>query len=620
MTAARQMKLAAHGAELGAERITRLPSTETLARRRSRPALYRALALKGLTVRELIVAHLQDRKPSDEPGRTKREDMTAIAHRQALSATELRTQLLDGGEIAVVDIREGAAYEAGHISVSVPIADSELELEIVQRVPRLGTRLVIVDATGGDEARAAVSRLIGLGYADVSPLDGGLQAWVSAGYELITQPNALSKALGEFIERRYRTPRITVEELKSQLDAGENPIVLDTRPEAEFRHIAIPTGRLASGAELLYRVFDQLPSDDAPVVINCAGRTRAIIGAQALINAGLTNPVVSLENGTTAWRLSGYEPVRGTGDLIPAPSPEGLARAREAAGRIRTRFGVVEIDAVRLAALREEAGVRTLYVFDVRSPREYAEDHLAGAASAPGGQLVQATDQYVATRHSRMVLVDTPDLVRSTITASWLAQLGLDDVFVYAVRPQDALDHGAPAPVESDAARSASAISAQALNDLLGGSGRVTVLDLQPAAPYFRTRRYIAGSLATRRSTLLRDPSVLSEACNEGTVVLVSRDGRLARLAATEATHATGATVKALDGGIDGWVLAGLRFQTGVDQQPLTEDDRLTPTEDLEARRKSFAEYVAWGDQITEQLKRDGIVSFRYFDAAAPDD
>jgi rhodanese-related sulfurtransferase len=546
--------------------------------------------------------------------------MTAIAQKQSLSATQLRTQLLDGAEIAVVDIREGSAYEAGHVSVSVPIADSELELEIVERVPRLGTRLVIVDATGGDEARAAASRLLGLGYADVSPLDGGLQAWAAAGYELITQPNALSKALGEFVERRYRTPRITVEELKSRLDAGEQPIVLDTRPEAEFRHIAIPTGRLASGAELLYRVFDQLPSDDAPVVVNCAGRTRAIIGAQALINAGLPNPVVSLENGTTAWRLSGYEPVQGSGDLIPAPSPEGLARAREAAGRIRRRFGVAEIDAARLAALRGEAGERTLYVFDIRSPQEYVGGHLAGAASAPGGQLVQATDQYVGTRHSRIVLVDTPDLVRSTVTASWLVQLGLDDIFVYAAGPQDALEHGAPATVESDAARCAPIISADELNDLLGGSGRVTVLDLQPAAPYFRTRRYIAGSLATRRSTLLRDPSVLSEASNEGTVVLVSQDGRLVRLAAIEATHATGATVTALDGGVDAWALAGLPLQTGVDQEPLTEGDRLPPPEDLEARRKSFAEYVAWGDQITEQLRRDGIVSFRYFDAAHPDD
>jgi len=47
--------------------------------------------------------------------------MTAIAQRESASVAELRTRLLDGAEIAVVDIREGAAYETGHISVSVPI-------------------------------------------------------------------------------------------------------------------------------------------------------------------------------------------------------------------------------------------------------------------------------------------------------------------------------------------------------------------------------------------------------------------------------------------------------------------------------------------------------------------
>lgn len=545
--------------------------------------------------------------------------MTAITQTPSLSAVELRTQLLDGAEIAVVDIREGGSYETGHISVSVSIPDSELELEISQRVPRRATRLVIVEATGGARASSAVSRLRDLGYTDVRLLDGGLEAWADAGFELITQPNALSKALGEFVERHHHTPRITVEQLKAKLDAGDDVIVLDTRPEAEFRHVAIPTGRLASGAELLYRVFDQLPSDDSQVVVNCAGRTRAIIGAQALINAGLSNPVVSLENGTTAWRLAGYEPMPGKGDLIPSPSPEGLARAQEAAARVRARSGVVEIDRAGLAALRRDAGERTLYVFDVRSPGEYAEEHLAGARSAPGGQLVQATDEYVGTRHARIVLVDTPDLVRSTITASWLTQLGLDDVFVYAWRAGDPIQRGTPSPPDPPSARSAATMSACELDALLSGSGAVTVIDLQPGVPYFQTRRFIPGSLVSRRSTLRHEPQLLSDALRDGVVVLVSRDGRLARLAAAELSAALGQTVHALDGGIDGWADAGFGHDTGTDQAALTEADRLTPEETLAERRASFAEYVTWGDQITDQLTRDGLVSFRSFEGKRAD-
>ena len=74
-------------------------------------------------------------------------------------------------------------------------------------------------------------------------------------------------------------------------------------------------------------------------------------------------------------------------------------------------------------------GTRTLYLFDVRDPPEYAAGHVAGAISAPGGQLVQATDQYAGTLGARIVLVDDAE-VRAVMTASWLKQMGWKDVFV----------------------------------------------------------------------------------------------------------------------------------------------------------------------------------------------
>ena len=52
---------------------------------------------------------------------------------------------------------------------------------------------------------------------------------------------------------------------------------------------------------------------------------------------------------------------------------------------------------------------------------------LLGALSAPGGQLVQATDQYVGTLGARVVLVDDAE-VRAVMTASWLRQMGWKDV------------------------------------------------------------------------------------------------------------------------------------------------------------------------------------------------
>ncbi|MDX6430859.1 MAG: hypothetical protein QOE54_3225 [Streptosporangiaceae bacterium] len=544
--------------------------------------------------------------------------MTTIQTTRFISVDDLRAELTDGAEIALVDIREGDAYAGGHISVAVPIPDSELELQITARVPRLGVRLVVTDDDGA-AAEAAAARLAALGYHDVRALDGGVQAWVAAGNELITGLNSLSKALGEFVERRYHTPRITVEQLKQKLDAGEDLVVLDTRPLPEYRHIAIPGGRPAPGAELLYRVFDQISSERTQVVVNCAGRTRAIIGAQALINAGVTNPVVSLENGTSAWLFAGYGPVQGAADLIDAPSPEALKRVTEAAARIRRRFGVIEQGRDEVEKLRAEGEERTLYLFDIRTPDEYLQGHLPGAVSAPGGQLVQATDLYIGTRNARVTLVDTPDLVRSSITASWLLQLGLDEVYVHTARPQDLTERDTGPAVDSTAGPAVAALTAADLSAKLAAGETVTVIDLQPPAAYFETRRFIPGSVVARRSTLLGDPGLLAGALQRGPVVLVSSDSRLSRLAASELTNLSGEPVWALDGGMDAWSAAGNPTETGTAQPPLTPGDALPPQPDLEARKVAFAEYVAWGDRITEQLERDGLVCFRGFEGAADD-
>ena len=163
-------------------------------------------------------------------------------------------------------------------------------------------------------------------------------------------------------------------------------------------------------------------------MVNCAGRTRSIIGAQSLINAGVPNKVVALRNGTMGWTLAGLACESGKARRAPGVSSDGLAWAKSAAARVADRFGITRIDRGTLERWRAD-GERTLYLLDVRDPGEYEAGHIAGAVSAPGGQLVQATDQYVGTLGARIVLVDDAE-VRAVMTASWLRQMGWGDVFV----------------------------------------------------------------------------------------------------------------------------------------------------------------------------------------------
>jgi len=182
------------------------------------------------------------------------------------------------------------------------------------------------------------------------------------------------------------------------------------------------------GAELVLRIHDIAPSPDTLVVVNCAGRTRSIIGAQSLINAGLPNKVVALRNGTMGYTLAGFKPDSGKTKRYADPSSGGLAFAKTAAERVAKRFGVMRIDMKALDSFRADT-TRTLYVFDVRDPTDYDAGHFPGAINAPGGQLIQATDQYAGTLGARIVLVDERE-VRAVMTASWLKQMGWRDVFV----------------------------------------------------------------------------------------------------------------------------------------------------------------------------------------------
>lgn len=236
----------------------------------------------------------------------------------------LATWLGDGDELAVLDAREQGVFFARHLFHAVCVPLSHLELLLPTLVPRPSTRVVWCDDGSGDLADRAAVVSNALGWTDCHVLDGGTEAWAASGRELYAGVNVPSKAFGEHVEQAFGTPRITAPELRSLIDSGRDMVVLDSRPMNEFRTMSIPTGIDCPGAELVYRVKELAPDPDTLVVVNCAGRTRSIIGSQSLINAGLENEVVALENGTMGWELAGFEVARG--DETHAPDPSEAAR------------------------------------------------------------------------------------------------------------------------------------------------------------------------------------------------------------------------------------------------------------------------------------------------------
>ena len=509
-------------------------------------------------------------------------------------------------EHALLDVREEGVYARGHCLYAASCPLSRLEIMVRDMVARLGAPVTVMDGGEGLAERAA-DRLAGMGYADISVLDGGLAAWEAAGFEVFGGMNVPSKAFGELVEQTNGTPHVTAHQLKIMMDRGDDMVVLDSRPMEEFSMMNIPTATDCPTSELVYRIHDIAPHGSTRVVINCAGRTRSIIGAQTLINAGIANQVMALENGTMGWHLAGYEVERGNERPPPEVTGPGLERALARARAVADRTGVEVIDTATLEKFRAEASQRSLYLFDVRTAMEYAAGHLGGARPAIGVQLVQKTDSFMATLGARVVCVDDSG-PRALTTASWLRQMGWQAYVLEGGMGDGPLVQGAHvADLPEIGDGGAETISAKMLA-VANTRDKALILDFTRSLDY--AKGHIPGARFAIRARL---GETLPELDQKEMVVLTSDDGRIADLAAAEARAAARVPVKVLAGGNAAWRRDGLPLAAGVTDaaDPVDDDAFWRPYERAENVDDAMHQYLSWEQGLVEQIARDGTARFK---------
>jgi rhodanese-related sulfurtransferase len=512
-----------------------------------------------------------------------------------LSPAVVKAMLCDGEELALIDVREELTYSRNHLLWARSVPLSRLELHFAQLVPRRATRIVLCDDNDGLVERAAAI-LTNAGYVDLSYLEGGIAAWEAADYILFSGMHVPSKAFGEVIEHDAGTPSIGASELDALMHAGTDLKILDSRPFDEYARVSIPTGINVPGAELVLRVRDIVPSPDTTIVVNCAGRTRSIIGAQSLINAGVPNKVVALRNGTMGWHLAGLTCANGQSDRFPPVTDAGLAWARAAAQTVAGKFGVATVDRRQLEAWQRDTA-RTTYLFDVREAAEYEAGHLPGAVAAPGGQLVQATDLYAGTLNARIVLSDDR-AVRALMTASWLKQMGWPEVYVL---PEAGGEKGRPAPDVLGAVPAEAAVEPSKILEI----DDVTVIDLSRSSDY--RRGHIPGAWFAIRGRLDR---ALKKILLRKMLVLTSEDGILGGLAVTEARALTDVPVRWLKGGNAAWTAAGFPLSPHVLMADEALDVWLKPYERPGDPKNAMNEYLSWEVDLLDRIKQDGTTRF----------
>jgi rhodanese-related sulfurtransferase len=530
--------------------------------------------------------------------------MSFVTAPSTRSFDDIRRTLLDREEIALIDVREEDPHARSHPLFAANLPLSRLELDAPIRLPRRDVPIVVFDNGEGLAERAA-RRLSELGYTDVALLEGGLQGWRAAGGELFQDVNAPSKAFGELVESVRHTPSVTAPQLQSLLDHESDVVVLDARRFDEYQTMNIPGSTSVPGAELVLRARQLAPNPGTRIIVNCAGRTRSIIGAQSLINAGVPNPVAALRNGTIGWTLAGQALAHGSARRFEPLVDDALRLAAAGSARgvaDRAKVGRTSRDEARRWA---DEAVRTVYRFDVRTSEEYEAGHVPGFRSAPGGQLVQETDMFAPVRGARVILADN-DGVRANMTASWLAQMNIDVYVVDGLGNADFGEKGlAPAARYAPVAPEVEEISPAGLVALLQARGTV-VLDFASSASY--VKRHVAGAWFVIRSQL---EEALLKVPDAQRYVLTSGDSVLARFAAAEVAGLTGKSVQVLRGGTDAWVEAGFDVESGEVGLASPRIDRYRrPYEGTENAREAMNAYLEWEYGLVAQLGRDGMHGF----------
>jgi rhodanese-related sulfurtransferase len=511
----------------------------------------------------------------------------------AISPDQLTTLLQQRGAHALLDVRERAAFERGHIFRATPLPRRLLETRLPMLVTAAGTLIVLYD-DDGRIATLAASTLADMGYSEVFVLTGGFDAWRAEARPVVQGLNVPSKVFGEHVLHDRKTPEVTPLELSARMAQGQDMVIVDTRTPEEYHRGCLPGAWSMPGGELILRIGEVVERPDQTIVVHCGGRTRSYLGAESLRRMGLPNPIVAVKNGTMGWQLDGLELERGASRWPPAPSAASRARALDVATRLAAEDGTPLVSPDAVAERWSHRDRENVSMLDVRTREEYEAGHVPGSIWAPGGQAVQATDEYVAVRAGWLVLI-CDGFGRSIMTAGWLKRMGFPHVAVLEggvpawERSGRPLETGPPAPAPFGYE------AAQRVVDRVapGPLGEDVVVSVDPSDVY--QRGHLPGAIWIGRGRL---ELAIGQAAPDPTrrVLLTCADGVQSTLAAATLRRMGYAAARVLGGGVAAWRAAGLPVETGLGSMLGEADDVVQKP--YERGRAAMEAYLRWEEAL----------------------
>jgi rhodanese-related sulfurtransferase len=500
---------------------------------------------------------------------------------------------------AVFDVRERGEFNAGQIANATSLPRSQIEFRIAELVPDRRIAIAVYDQGEGRGALAAKS-LAEFGYENVSVLDGGLPAWRRLDLPTVSGVNVPSKAFGEKVHHERTIPEISPEQLKSLQEKAADLMILDVRTPEEYGRFCIPGGLNVPGGDLILWAQALRRKPETTVVVNCAGRTRSIIGTAALLRLGLNN-VRALRNGTMGWVLAGLELESRPAKAMPTAPDESREQAREIALRVAEEEKILWISAREL--VEQVAKDNVTYLIDVRSENEYENSHIPGSLNVPGGQAVQRADDFVAVKNGRIVFVSNQS-ARAVMAAYWYRQMGYRDVKVLQAGIEAWRGHGGS--MESgvlqneplgfaEAKKLARALTHEEVKSLSQRSS-IDILHVGSSAD-FATAHLPASKWISRGWLELKLPSLFNDRTRP--ILISCVDGRNSTLAAPTLLEMGYKEVLVLDGGVQAWAGAGYPVERGLDSC-LMEPNDVVLSPSIKGDKEAMRRYLEWEIKLTQ--------------------
>lgn len=516
-----------------------------------------------------------------------------------ISCRDLAALMAAEALYAVFDVRERGEFNACQIAGATSLPRSQIEFRIAELVPDRRIPIVVYDEGEGRAALAAQS-LAEFGYEDVSILNDGLSGWCKEDRPTVSGVNVPSKAFGEKVHHERTVPEISPEELQNLKERAADLMIFDMRTPEEYGRFCIPGGFNVPGGDLILWAEALKRKPETTVVVNCAGRTRSIIGVATLQRLGLHN-VRALRNGTMGWVLAGLE-LESTPTRVTPPAPDASRKqAREIALRIAAEEKIPWISAHELIDALSKKNVT--YLIDVRSEIEYEAGHIPGSLHVPGGQAVQRADDFVAIKNGRIVLVSDQS-ARAVMAAYWYRQMGFWDVKVLQGGLQGwrenggSIESGVPQnePLGFAAAKKlARMLGASEAHSLLQTSS-ANVLHVGSSADF--AAAHLPGSQWVSRGWLeLKLPALFTDRTRP--ILLSCAEGRSSTLAAGTFAEMGYTEVFVLDGGVQAWTRAGYPIEKGL-ESCLVEPNDIVLSPSVKGDKEAMRRYLEWEIKLTQ--------------------